>query len=396
MRAGRAVHHHARGTRTRREGSPRHNPLTNTRSDDTHTIQMALGIARCLSFVLMLLWLLFVPTSSDLTDKDLASIGRLIAESEVRTTLKITELQNSMTLKIESLNLKMTNMNESLTATINSGFQDLHSFSQRRVGVLEKSAAPLRLTASDKTVSMGTMHALLILGKVATIFTPHAKMSPNDIGKNPELTNVLLHPEFDFAILPICPPSALISVALNVSEYAIPALGDELIVYGHGASASVWTGIVSRVANFENFVNCSITPAQHWSGVTRICAGELIAQGHQHEGMSGAPVLNGCGYVGTAHAAVMPDESKLANFAAITPAAVIFDFIYLHSDKLPTLATCGLHAEAPPVARFVDCSTRSLDSSRENSICNNANRDGTALVFGQAGVGVGGVDIDGV
>ena len=225
MRAGRAVHHHARGTRTRREGSPRHNPLTNTRSDDTHTIQMALGIARCLSFVLMLLWLLFVPTSSDLTDKDLASIGRMIAEdlasigrmiaeSEVRTTLKIeslnlkvtklqnsmtnmneslnlkvTELQNSMTNMNESLNLKMTNMNESLnlkmtelqnsmtnmneslTATINSGFQGLHSFSQRRVGVLEKSAAPLRLTASDKTVSMGTMHALLIHGKVATIFT---------------------------------------------------------------------------------------------------------------------------------------------------------------------------------------------------------------------------------
>ena len=138
MRAGRAVHHHARGTRTRREGSPRHNPLTNTRSDDTHTIQMALGIARCLSFVLMLLWLLFVPTSSDLTDKDLASIGRLIAESEVRTTLKI----ESLNLKVTKLQNSMTNMNESLTATINSGFQDLHSFSQRRVGVLEKSAAP--------------------------------------------------------------------------------------------------------------------------------------------------------------------------------------------------------------------------------------------------------------
>ena len=404
MRAGRAVHHHARGTRRRREGSPRHNPLTNTRSL-TIRIQskMALGIARCLSFVLMLLWLLFVPTSSDLTDKDLASIGRMIAESEVRTTfkieslnLKVTKLQNSMTNMNESLNLKMTNMNESLTATINSGFQDLHSFSHRRVGVLEKSAAPLRLTAVDKSVSTGTMHALLVHGKVATIFTPHAKMSLADIDENPELTNVLLHPEFDFAILPICPPSALISVALNVSEYAIPALGDELIVYGHGASASVWTGIVSRVANFVNFVNCSNTQAQHWSGVTRICAGELIAQGHQHEGMSGAPVLNGCGYVGTAHAALMPDESKLANFAAITPAAVIFDFIYLHSDKLPTLATCGLHAEAPPVARFVDCSTRSLASSRENSICNNANRDGTAIVFGQAGVGVGGVDIDGV
>jgi hypothetical protein len=65
--------------------------------------------------------------------------------------LKVTKLQNSM-----------TNMNESLTATINSGFQDLHSFSHRRVGVLEKSAAPLRLTAVDKSVSTGTMHALLI------------------------------------------------------------------------------------------------------------------------------------------------------------------------------------------------------------------------------------------
>ena len=85
--------------------------------------------------------------------------------------------------------------------------------------------------------------------------------------------------------------------------------------------------------------------------------------------MSGAPVLNGCGYVGTAHASIGPDSSKLANFAAIIPAAVIFDFIDLHLGKLPTLEQCGLQAEAPPVARFVDCSARQLDVCLTSS-CN--------------------------
>ena len=85
---------------------------------------MALG--KSLSFVLVLLCLSlhFVPVSTELTDKDIAiisditrnTVGRLIADSEAR------------------MNLKLDNLNESLTATINSGFQDLHSFSQRRAG----------------------------------------------------------------------------------------------------------------------------------------------------------------------------------------------------------------------------------------------------------------------
>ena len=357
MRAGRAVHYHARGTRTRREGSPRHNPLTNTRSL-TIRIQskMALGIARCLSFVLMLLWLLFVPTSSDLTDKDLASIGRLIAESEVRTTLKI----ESLNLKVTKLQNSMANMNESLTATINSGFQDLHSFSQRRAGLMEKSVGTLLAEINGKKMAFGTMHALLRHGKVATIFTPHTNLSESGIDPYHEFKNVLLHPGFDFAVLTDCPKDP-VTHALDVAAFAIPTLGEKLIMYGEGDSASVWTGIVSRVAKSPKYVNCSVTSANHWSGVTHVCAGEIIAQGHQHEGMSGAPVLNGCGYVGTAHAAIGPDASKLANFAAIIPAAVIFDFIDLHLGTLPTLEQCGLQAEAPPVARFVDCSARQLD-----------------------------------
>ena len=86
---------------------------------------MALG--KSLSFVLVLLCLSlhFVPVSTELTDKDIAiisdTVGRLIVDSETHTNLKL----------------------ESLTATINAGYQDLHSCSQRRVGVLEKSVGTL-------------------------------------------------------------------------------------------------------------------------------------------------------------------------------------------------------------------------------------------------------------
>jgi hypothetical protein len=277
---------------------------------------------------------------------------------------------------VVNLQETVVNMNESFTATMISVFQDLHSYSRRRVSTLKKSVGSAELTVGDKKVQFGTSHALLRKGKVATIFSPHLNLSAVGIFLIP---HVLPHPRFDFAILTIC-PSASISSALNVSAYAIPELGDELIVYGHGDSASVWTGIVSREATSPSFVNCSVTPAQQWSGVTRICAGELIAQGHQHEGLSGAPVLNGCGYVGTAHAAVVPDRSTLENSAGIIPASFIFDFIDEHIDKLPTLDGCKLQAEAPPVASFVDCSARAVDSSS----CNKANRDG---ITGQEGAG---------
>ena len=230
---------------------------------------------------------------------------------------------------------------------------------------MKKSVGSLQLNVRDKNVQFGTLHALLRKGKVATIFTPHLNLSAAGIFTIPGPEQVLLHPGFDFAILTKC-PSASISSALNVSAYAIPELGDELIVYGHGDSASVWTGFVSRVATSPSFVNCSVTPAQHWSGVTRICAGELIAQGHQHEGLSGAPVLNGCGYVGTAHAAVVPDRSTLENSAGIIPASFIFDFIDEHIDKLPTLEDCKLLAEVPPVASFVDCSARAVAACLPN------------------------------
>ena len=165
-----------------------------------------------------------------------------------------------------------------------------------------------------------------------------------------------MHPEFDFAVFTTCPRAS--AKALNVSAFAVPELGDDLLVYGFGVVGSVWEGVMFRVAKMPNAVNCSLNPAQHWSGETRICAGEFIAQGHQHEGMSGSAVLNGCGYVGTAHATNTPVGTQRANFAVIIPAMVIFEFIDLHADKLSTLEDCKLQPQMPPVAGFVECSDR--------------------------------------
>jgi len=206
-----------------------------------------------------------------------------------------------------------------------------------------------------------TLHALVRNGRVATIITPHIKSS----GLN---GSVLLHPWYDFGIFTDCVSD--LETALNVSEYAIPELGDGLIAYGYGVSASVWKGTMSRVARTPGASNCSQTNASHWTGETRLCDGDLIAQGHQHEGMSGAAVLNGCGYVGTAHAALIRPENKLANFALIIPAKAILDFIDLRSKDLPTLQKCNMQVTTPPVAVHVDCSSRLMPDCQIGS-CDN-------------------------
>ena len=113
--------------------------------------------------------------------------------------------------------------------------------------------------------------------------------------------------------------------ALDVTFYLVPNLGDDVLAYGIGVYAYVWVGSIAR--EVYGIFNCSSRTASHWTGATRICDGEFLAQGHQHEGMSGAAVLNGCGYLGMAHAAQMPSASKLANFAALIPASEIIKFI---------------------------------------------------------------------
>ena len=314
---------------------------------------------RIFHLLIVLLCLLSTLVFSDLTERDIAIFTGLLGESEARQNEKLTKsLAESEARQNEKLtkslaesearqNVKLDKFEKSLTDVVKGGFQDLHSFSRRRVQILTRITTRVLI---ENNVFIGTGHTLLRNGKLAIIFTPHIKINYNITSL---YTNVLLHPEYDFAIITSCPADT--KYALDVTSYAVPELGDGLIVYGHGNTASVWKGIMSRVAKVPYAANCSLVPAQHWSGDTRICDGEYIAQGHQHEGMSGSAVLNGCGYVGMAHAVDRPDETKLASFAAIVRSEDIVSFMDSHADKLPTLGDCGMQAVLPPVARFVDC-----------------------------------------
>jgi len=239
---------------------------------------------------------------------------------------------------------------------IESGFRGTHSFGRRRANTLASVSAPLFATCNNNTSMKSTVHALFRNNKVAFVMTTHANCHhPNTTNSSFDPTligTLLLHPEYDFALFTDCMPD--INAALNVTSYAKPELGDNLSAYGFGKSGHLWDGFLSRIAKHQDgYTNCSKVLASHWTGKTRICSGELIAQGHQHEGMSGAAVLNSCGYVGMAHAADISGTTKIANFAAIVPASVILDFFDKHAHSLPTLQQCNMRVEEPPLAGFI-------------------------------------------
>jgi len=63
---------------------------------------------------------------------------------------------------------------------------------------------------------------------------------------------VLLRPGFDFVVLTDC-PTAPVTLALDGAAFAIPALGEELIVCGDRYCFK----------STSKFLNCSVTPAKH-------------------------------------------------------------------------------------------------------------------------------------
>ena len=67
---------------------------------------------------------------------------------------------------------------------------------------------------------------------------------------------------------------------------------------------------------------------QNWKGIGAWNNDEFVVQGAQHEGMSGGPVANGCGYLGMSHAVLKSD--KLAKFAALIGGVAIQPFLDEH------------------------------------------------------------------
>jgi hypothetical protein len=100
--------------------------------------------------------------------------------------------------------------------------------------------------------------------------------------------------------------------ALNITFVPDIRLGDDVILYEMGDIANVWKGVLSGHRD-NGIADCGLSTP--WYPNCSICNGEYLIQIHQHEGLSVSPVLNGCGFVGMAHA--YPTTSSGALFAAV-------------------------------------------------------------------------------
>jgi hypothetical protein len=189
-----------------------------------------------------------------------------------------------------------------------------------------------------------TSHTVVYNGKVASLFTPHSDCLNLESFSQTNNGSYILDNTYDLAIDLNCKDS--VSSALDISSVFEPSLGDEIVAFGYGEIGFVWQGLVAgRITG-----NCS-GAATHWVRSPRTCIGEIVAQGHQHDGMSGAAILNGCGYVGMAHAMTIGN----ANYAYIIPASAIIRLIKQHEMRLPTLEECRKDVLSPPLAALSSC-----------------------------------------
>jgi hypothetical protein len=339
---------------------------------------------------LFCLCLAIVGVVGELTDGDFAKIGSIVT-SLLTTELKAFENKinakfdtletkfdtletkfdtletkfDTLETKFDTLETKFGTLNTTVGAQISdlktfftTAFSDSHFFNRNRVEKLQEvSANFVHCSNSDGSPKYSaTSHRLAYKGKTVTVFTPHSDCLNSDAFSPTNNGAYILDDTFDLGIDIRCSPSSSTSSALDISSIFLPSLGDEIIAFGFGVTAFVWQGLVA--AFLSTNVDCS-SNATHWNSTsTRVCSGEIVAQGHQHHGMSGAAVLNGCGYVGMAHAVNKKTNASEANFAYIIPASAIVRLIEQNLDKLPTLEKCGKRSFVPPIATLANCATK--------------------------------------
>ena len=255
-------------------------------------------------------------------------------------------------MKAESLETKFDNLKLEFTS--------LHNFGRERAAILERASSRINFDKYNCTGS-ATRHAFYLNGKVGQFFAPHFICSTGFEENLPEdISNgIITHPYYDVGIILQCPVS---KSAVNISSYTVAKLGDDVISYGFGDIAESWKGSISS----EGYTSSEheLYKSHHWSGSANIGSGEVIIQAFQQEGMSGAAVSNGCGYLGMSHAVRV---GSFASFASIIPAEILGIFAIDHWSKLINLEDClGLEISNLPTMPLMDCDIRLFKAHDSN------------------------------
>jgi hypothetical protein len=231
------------------------------------------------------------------------------------------------------------------------GFTVLHNFGRQRIAVMESATHSF-----DFCGNSSTSHAVYYYGRVAELIVTHHSCSHIEkelVAGAVSLNNrrIITHRTHDLALLAGCPQTA----ALDVSNYTIPHVGDNVVGFGLGSIANAWMGMVAAV---EGAVNSSTFP--RWLGQAPDITDKFLysyrisGSSQQHEKQSGGAVANGCGYLGMAHMVRTPSYGN-ANFAVVISSLVIDDFLRSNYDILETAEMCNTKVVKLPIMPFMDC-----------------------------------------
>ena len=192
-----------------------------------------------------------------------------------------------------------------------------------------------------------TGHHITMDGFHALVISPHFSCNKSHPGfKNLDQTSLYCD-RYDMALIPLCADSGMAS--LDTTFTADLRNLDSVVAGGHGKYGQLFQGHVSG--------KCK--PSQHkhipWTNTTFIGENEYYITGYQDEGMSGGPVINGCGYAGMTH--VVAGKAHLG-FAGVISAESVKACFRKHAGKVKSCP--GAKVVSVKTFPFTECPGNNL------------------------------------
>jgi len=271
----------------------------------------------------------------------------------------------ALSTDVTALSTVLKTMNGTMTTSFldfrnqfTNGMQSFHDFGRKRVEVMESATGQVTLQ-SFGCEGVATIHSFYLDGHVGQFLPTHFYCANATLSQRRLLDqHIVAHPNYDLGLVVGQCPDKTMKFALDLSNYTDAQLGDNVVSFGHGATAKAWTGSVSDVQKRESSSSSPPLSCTPWTNSTdsKIAHGEIVVQSFQHRGMSGGAVCNGCGYLGMSHT-VMKDN--LANFAHIIPADEMILFAKKNIHRLKKLKDCPDVAKVSlPIMPFMNCHIR--------------------------------------
>ena len=265
---------------------------------------------------------------SDLLDKKLAPIIADFGRLE-RKVDKLDSNFNQLERKVDNLD---------------SNFNGLYNFSHDRLSTLESATTALNVCMNDGWISTATGHAVYYNGFVAMVTVAHTNCS----GIPP--ADYVVCDGVDLAFVKGCPLGGSATRLLNINVFAKIRLGDEAVAFGfkdgNNTKKRAWAGSLMGELGSTN-------RSLPFMGLPTHDSDEHVISGVQLMGMSGAPVANGCGYLGLAHARMDQQYS-----AVVIPVRTIMKCMDDKSGEFSTLGECQyLERDIVNLPRSPSCTT---------------------------------------